>query len=96
MKTLLQLIIGILVCLGLAWLLRINPETEYGWFMGVVHGLLLVPNWIISLFDASWLVKAPLHTQVYNVMWWVCGVLNILYWLWAIAGAAMAMVRGRS
>lgn len=95
MKTLLQLIVGIAICLGLSWLLEINPETEYGWFMGIVHGLLLVPNWVISLFDASWLMKAPLHTQMYNIDWWVCGIINVLYWLWAIAGATMSIVRGR-
>lgn len=93
MKTIIQLIIGIAVCLGLAWLLEIRPETDYGWFMGAVHGVLLVPNWIISLFDSSWLIKATQYTSTYNVMWWVFGVLNILYWIWVLVGAGMAIAK---
>lgn len=93
MKTLLQLIIGIGICLAAAFLLRINPEVEYGWFMGVIHGFLLVPNWLISLFDSAWLVKAPIHTSVYNTMWWIVGILDIIYWIWAIIGAIIAMSR---
>lgn len=27
-----------------AWLLQIDHEKEYGWFMGFIHGWLLVPN----------------------------------------------------
>ena len=95
MKTFLHLIIGIAVCIGAAFLLRINPEAEYGWFMGAVHGLLLVPNWLISLFDSSWLIKAPLHTRIYNIDWWVCGILDIAYWIWAIIGAVISIVRSR-
>ena len=93
MKTILQLLAGVAICFGLAWWLRIDPAQEYGWWMGIVHGLLLVPNWLISLFDSTWLVKAPLHTQMYNIDWWVCGILNIIYWLWAVIGAVISIVR---
>ena len=55
----------------LAWLLEINPTKEYGWFMGCVQGALVIPNWIISLFDKGWLCKAPIHTTMYNVFWWI-------------------------
>ena len=95
MKTFLQLVIGVAVCVAVAVLLRIDPQTEYGWFMGAVHGFLLVPNFIVSLFDGSWLVKAPLHTQMYNIDWWVCGVIDVIYWIWAVAGAVLAMIKGR-
>ena len=93
MKTILQLLAGVAICFGLAWWLRIDPAQEYGWWMGIVHGLLLVPNWLISLVDSTWLVKAPLHTQMYNIDWWVCGILNIIYWLWAVIGAVISIVR---
>ncbi len=93
MKTLLQLLVGIAICIGVALLLRINPQAEYGWLMGSVHGLLLVPNCIISVFDPSWLIKAPLHTSGYNICWWVLGICDILYWIWAIVGAVMAIAR---
>lgn len=95
MKTLLQFLAGAAICFGLAWVLRINPAQEYGWFMGMVHGLLLVPNWFISIFDSTWLVKAPLHTSVYNIDWWVCGILNIIYWIWAVVGAVLSIVRSK-
>ena len=95
MKTFIQLIIGVAICVAIAVLLRIDPQVEYGWFMGAVHGFLLVPNFIVSIFDGSWLIKAPIHTQMYNIDWWVCGVLDIIYWIWAIAGAVVAMVKGR-
>ena len=95
MKTFIQLIIGIAICVAIAVLLRIDPGVEYGWFMGAVHGFLLVPNFIVSIFDGSWLIKAPIHTQMYNIDWWVCGVLDIIYWIWVIAGAVVAMVKGR-
>ena len=95
MKTFIQLIIGVAICVAIAVLLRIDPGVEYRWFMGAVHGFLLVPNFIVSIFDGSWLIKAPIHTQMYNIDWWVCGVLDIIYWIWAIAGAVVAMVKGR-
>ena len=95
MKTFIQLIIGVAICVAIAVLLRIDPGVEYGWFMGAVHGFLLVPNFIVSIFDGSWLIKAPIHTQMYNIDWWVCGVLDIIYWIWAIAGAVVAMEKGR-
>ncbi len=93
MKEILDLLDGIAICFGLSGWLRIDPGQEYGWWMGIVHGILLVPNWLISLFDSTWLVKAPLHTQMYNIDWWVCGILNILYWIWAVAGAVISLVR---
>ena len=93
MKTVFQLLVCIAICIGVALLLRINPETEYNWLMGSVHGLLLVPNCIISVFDPSWLIKAPLHTSGYNVAWWILGISDILYWIWAIVGAVIAIAR---
>lgn len=82
MKALLQLIITLAIALGLAWILSINPAKEYGWFMGLIHGGLLVPNWLIGLFDGSWLTKAPIHTSMYNVDWWITAILNVIYWAW--------------
>lgn len=93
MKTLLQFIIGLAICFGVAFWLRIDPADSYGWFMGIIHGLLLVPNWLISLFDHSWLVKADNYTQMYNIDWWVFGIINILYWLWVIAGLLVGWLK---
>ncbi len=93
MKTLIQLLIGIAVCLGAAYLLRIDPQTDYGCFMGGVHGLLLVPNWLLSIFNHEWMIKAQLHTSAYNIAWWVCGIIDIAYWAWAIIGAIISMAK---
>lgn len=95
MKTLIQLIVGIAICIGAAFFLRINPEVDYSWLMGVVHGLLIVPNCIISIFDPSWLLKAPLHTSGYNTAWWIFSICDILYWIWAIVGAVIAIAHNR-
>lgn len=92
LKTLLQFILGVAISIGAALLLRIEPQETYGWFMGAVHGFLLVPNFLISLFDPSWIVKAPLHTSMYNFDWWVAGIFDILYWIWIIAGAIWVFV----
>lgn len=95
MKTILQFVIGVAVSMGLAALLRIDAGADYGWFMGAVQGLLLVPNWLISLFDPSWLVKAPQTHGLYNGAWWTCAVIDVLYWLWAVAGMAVTAISSR-
>ncbi|MFG6382051.1 MAG: hypothetical protein K1V87_08120 [Muribaculum sp.] len=86
MKAFLQLLWPLVIGLLLAWLLSINPVKEYGWFMGLIHGGLLVPNWIISWFDSSWLLSAPLHTTMYTVDWWIAAVLNVIGWVWIVIG----------
>ncbi len=50
MKNVISVLICLAIALTLAWMLKINPEKEYGWFMGFIHGGFLVLNWIISLF----------------------------------------------
>ena len=62
----------------LAWLLVINPDKEYGWFMGIVHGALAIPNWIISLFSEGWLMKATLFSSAYGVWWWIALCASII------------------
>lgn len=80
MKQFVNLLVTVAVSFGLAWLLSINPAKEYGWFMGLIHGGFLVPNWIISWFDPDWLVKAPLHTTMYNVDWWISVIFSAIFW----------------
>ena len=63
-----------------AWLLQIDPGKEYGWFMGIIHSWLLVPNWIISWFKSGWLIIAPLHTTAYMVFLWIHIVLSVLFY----------------
>lgn len=95
MKVVISFLIGVAICLGLAYWLQIEPEKEYGWFAGCIDGLLLVPNWLISLVKESWYIKAPIHTSMYNMAWWICGILNIIYWLWAAAGTVVTVIKGK-
>lgn len=82
-KVLVELIInlcGIGLTFVLAVIFDINPDKEYGWLMGNFHGVWMPSNWILSLFNDSVLLKAPIHTSAYNFWWW-CGSL-LAVWLW--------------
>ena len=59
----------------------INPEKEYGWFMGNLHGAWSLHNWILSCFNGDILVKAPLHTSAYNIWWWIGLVFSVYSWI---------------
>lgn len=91
MKRFVTFILFWAVMFAVAWILRMNPEKEYGWFMGLVHGGLVIPNWIISLFNSDWLYKAPLHTNAYMVFWWINVVLSILNYV--VMGVVRLFVR---
>jgi hypothetical protein len=55
----------------------IKPDFEYSWWWVILHGPLIPANWILSFFDASKLCKAPIHTTVYNILWWISCVCTI-------------------
>lgn len=78
-------VIGSLLVLGLVIVLAlvfdINPAKEYGWFMGSLHGAWLPANWILSFFNESVLLKAPLHTNAYNTWWWIGVVCGVWGWI---------------
>ncbi len=76
---------GNLFALGIAFALAaifdINSAKEYGWFMGSLHGAWLPANWILSWFNDSVLLKAPLHTNAYTTWWWIGVVVGCWSWL---------------
>ena len=78
-------VIGNLFVIGLVFALvlifDINPAKEYGWFMGSLHGAWIPANWILSLFNDSVLLKAPLHTNAYNTWWWIGVVIGVWSWI---------------
>ena len=78
-------ILGICIVFGSLFLVvtifDINPEKEYGWFMGNLHGVWSLHNWILSCFNGDILVKAPLHTSAYNIWWWIGLVLSVYTWI---------------
>lgn len=76
-----RFMITVAISFGFAWWLRIEPEQSYGWFMGLIHGGLLIPNWILSFFMEDWLVKAPIHSVMYTIDWWIMAVICGFSWL---------------
>ncbi len=70
--------INILMILGIPVLVFINyyffpvQETKcYSWIVGVWDGFFAAPNYILSLIFDGFYAKAPLHTEAYNVFWWI-------------------------
>lgn len=70
-----KIVIEISVLLGVLFILSFfifpEPNKNYtGVDDGVLHGILLIPNWIISLFDESRQIKATTYDSWYNYAWW--------------------------
>ena len=60
-----------------------DPNEEYsgffyGRFTGLLHGGLLIPNWLISFFDETRQVKATSYSDWYNYFWWVGAIGNCM------------------
>ncbi len=82
-----KILITVFLNLAVVFLLSIfiypEPNKEYsgfwvGLFSGSLHGSLLIPNWIISQFDGTRLIKATTYSGWYNFCWW-CGVIMNFY-----------------
>lgn len=75
------MIVGLATVFVLAIIFDIDSSKEYGWFLGFFHGGWAPANWIMSWFNDSILVKAPIHTNAYNVFWWIGLVIGALQWI---------------
>ena len=71
-------IVEVAIFFGLAIFFPIVTDHFYGWFGGLFHGFLLVPNWIISWFADGHLLRAPLCSGAYNIWWSIGAVLGII------------------
>ena len=84
-------LIGNLVAIGIMFVMAIifdiEPQKEYGWFGGWYQGFWVPVNWIMSWFNDSILVKAPIHTNAYNVFWWFGLILGAWQWIKIILGS---------
>ena len=69
----------------LAWIFSIEEGKEYGWFAGIWHGTWWPQNLIISFFKSGWYAKAPIHTTMYSIMWWLWAIGTVFYYLGSIA-----------
>ena len=74
-------VVGLVVVFFVVVIFDIDPLKEYGWFGGFFHGGWAPWNWIMSWFSDSVLVKAPVHTNAYNVFWWIGVVLSAWVWI---------------
>jgi len=80
---LLRLIFSIAVLFLIANFIFPTPGKTYsgilwGIIYGALHGILLIPNWITSLFDHSRLIKASLYNDWYNFSWWLAAIGSVL------------------
>lgn len=66
------------ILLIIAYFYSIKPGYEYSWWWMILHGPLIPANWVLSFFDGSKLCKAPLHTTMYNVFWWIACVCAVI------------------
>lgn len=74
-------VVGLAAVFIVVIIFDINPLKEYGWLGGFFHGGWAPWNWIMSWFSNSVLVKAPIHTNAYNVFWWIGVVLSAWVWI---------------
>jgi hypothetical protein len=58
-------------CLLTSQICDINPDKSYSWYSGILHGIFVIPNWIVSLFSDDFYCKAPKSTIGYSIWWWI-------------------------
>lgn len=83
-KALLKLILAFGVGMILTIWIFPTPGERYegvvwGCWTGCWHGVLVVPNWVRSLFDETRLIKASSSSSWYDGWWWitmVCGIIG--------------------
>ena len=71
--------VGIFLALSILALkiCHISFNKNYPWFMGIWHGIFIIPNWILSWFVDGIYCKAPNSTLAYSVWWWISLVFSI-------------------
>ena len=78
-KVILRIVIFVAILFAAAYFLcDIKPATEYGWLAAIWHGLFLIPNLILHLFDKDILFYSELPTTAYKIFFVVGVVLNSL------------------
>ncbi|TCN68883.1 hypothetical protein [Acetobacteroides hydrogenigenes] len=63
--------IFLVFCLLSIKICYINPDKTYTWYSGILHGILVIPHWIISWFLDDIYCKAPNSTTAYSLWWWI-------------------------
>jgi hypothetical protein len=80
-KITLSLAVGFTIVFAMAYFIYPEPGKQYtgfwyGLMTGGFHGALLIPNWIISLFDSTRIIKATDCSTTYTIAWWVSAISN--------------------
>ena len=81
------------ILLIIALFYSIKPSFEYSWWWVILHGPLIPANWIISFFDPSKLCKAPIHTTVYNIFWWIACVCTTFATVMQLITVVMTLIK---
>jgi hypothetical protein len=81
-KLLLSISTGVAILFIMSIFIFPEPNKEYsgfwyGWLAGAFHGALIIPNWIISIFDESRQIKATTFSGWYNFNWWFCSISQV-------------------
>ncbi len=63
--------IFLVFCLLSTKICDINPDKTYKWYSGILHGIFVIPNWVVSLFSNDIYCKAPNSTTAYSIWWWI-------------------------
>ena len=92
--------IGWGIAFAIAYFVNPTPDKHYeGFIDGVIlanfHGTLWFPNWVMSLFEPSHLVKASSSSTVYTVFWWLACVGSVLNMIKGVLklGAVLVLAR---
>lgn len=77
-----------------------EPNKEYsgiiyGPLTGSLHGFLMIPNWIISFYDDTRLIKATSYSWWYNSWWWISAIGTPFYIFTSILHYATQKSYGR-
>lgn len=81
-QVILKWVVGLIVLGILSIFVYPDPSKEYsgffyGFFTGSYHGATIVPNYLISFFDKTRLLKAVNYSGWYNFNWWFWAIANI-------------------
>jgi len=71
----------VVVIFLVAYFFSIQAEKSYEWYVGLFHGAVAVPNYVISLVKDGHLYRATTFVPTYNYAWWVFFVFTGAYYV---------------
>ena len=80
-KKFLWIFIEIVLVFVVAYLFSIEAGKKYEWYAGVFHGAVVIPNYVISLFQDGYLYKATSFAYTYLYAWWAFFIFTFFYYV---------------